>query len=161
MADLATVLLILLVAAFVPPLLFLGVVRRTERFGQEPLGRVLRTFLWGAVFGVLVAVILSLILIYVFQSVESLNPQLTTNDPRIELVVLALIVAPFTEEFAKGIGVFLARRAIDEPEDGIVYGAASGLGFAATENLLYGLAAFVTSTLACESDTRCLMPSSP
>ena len=145
MADPTSVLLILLVSAFVPPLLFLGVIRKTERYGQEPLGRVLRTFLWGAIFAVIIAVILSVILIYVFQSVESLNPQLTGPDPRIELIVLALIIAPITEEFAKGVGVFLARPMIDEPEDGIVYGAASGLGFAASENLLYGLAALAAS----------------
>jgi RsiW-degrading membrane proteinase PrsW (M82 family) len=142
MAD-TTTLLVLLVCAFVPPLLFLGLVRKTERYGLEPFGRVFRTFLWGAVFAVIIAVILSVILITVLQ--ESRVYVLTGPDPRIELVFLALIIAPFTEEFAKGIGIFLARPMIDEPEDGIVYGAASGLGFAASENLLYGLAALAAS----------------
>ena len=142
MADTAS-LLILVVSAFVPALFFLGLVRRTERYGQEPLGRVIRTFVWGAVFAVLIAVLLSVVLILIFQ--ESRVYVLTGPDPRIELIVLALIIAPFTEELAKGIGVFLARPAIDEPEDGIVYGAASGLGFAATENVLYGLTALAIS----------------
>jgi len=47
------------------------------------------------------------------------------------------------EEFAKGLGVYLVRDSIAEPEDGMVYGGASGLGFAATENLLYGLTAYL------------------
>lgn len=147
MAEAASVLIILLLFAFAPPLLFLGMIRRTERYGQEPLGRVIRTFFWGAVFAVIIAVILSVILITVLDSVDSLNPALTVTDPRIELILLAIVIAPFTEEFAKGIGVFLARPMMDEPEDGIVYGAASGLGFAASENLLYGLAALASGGL--------------
>ena len=31
------------------------------------------------------------------------------------------------------------KQEVDEIEDGIVYGAACGLGFGATENVLYGL----------------------
>lgn len=139
MADTASILIILLLGAFLPPLLFVGLVRKTERFGREPLGRVLRTFVWGAIFAVIITILLSVVLIYVFQDVACLNPQLAC-DPRIELLVLAVILAPFVEEFAKGIGVFLARPVLKEPEDGIVYGAASGLGFAASENLLYGVA---------------------
>ncbi len=38
---------------------------------------------------------------------------------------------------------FFLKGEIDEVEDGIVYGAACGLGFGATENILYGLSAGV------------------
>jgi hypothetical protein len=54
----------------------------------------------------------------------------------------AVIVAPIVEEFAKPLVMFqnqTIRREIDELEDGIVYGAACGLGFGATENVMYGL----------------------
>jgi RsiW-degrading membrane proteinase PrsW (M82 family) len=50
-----------------------------------------------------------------------------------------VVVAPLAEELAKGLGLGLVRNRILEVEDGIVYGAAIGLGFGATENLLYGL----------------------
>ncbi len=63
----------------------------------------------------------------------------------LDLLVLAVVIAPIAEEFAKGIGVYLARPIIDEPEDGLIYGAASGLGFAASENLLYALAFLLTT----------------
>lgn len=147
MADTAAIL-VLVLFAFAPPLLFVGLIRRTERYAQEPLGRVLRTFFWGAVFAVIVAVILSVTLILLFAQFDRIYV-LTARDPRIELIILAIVIAPFTEEFAKGIGVYLARGVIREPEDGIVYGAASGLGFAASENVLYGLAALaITGSFA-------------
>jgi len=58
------------------------------------------------------------------------------------VLVGAVIVAPIVEEFAKPLVMFqnqTIRREIDELEDGIVYGAACGLGFGATENVMYGL----------------------
>jgi len=148
MADATLVLLILAVSAFAPPLVFLGWVRRTERYGQEPLGRVLRTFFWGAIFAVGIAVLLSLLGLYLFSEVDrvyAISRRLNTPAETIVAFVLALVIAPFTEEFAKGLGVYLARPIIDEPEDGLVYGAASGFGFAASENLLYGLTALLVS----------------
>jgi hypothetical protein len=56
-------------------------------------------------------------------------------------------VAPFVEEFIKPIVMFRnpqVRGEIDEVEDGIVYGAACGLGFGATENVYYGVTAGAT-----------------
>ena len=140
--DPTAALVILAVSAFAPPLLFLGFVRRTERYGREPLGRVLRTFLWGAIFAVILAFLLSFVVYSLYQEVDRVYV-FSGRLPNLETVVLALLIAPFTEELAKGVGVYLARPIIDEPEDGIVYGAASGFGFAASENLLYGMAALL------------------
>jgi len=139
-ADATAVLIILAVSAFTPPLLFLALVRRTERYGQEPWSRLLRTFVFGAMFAVIVAVLLSLALFAIFQEFDRVYV-FSGRFPNLETLLLALFIAPVTEEFAKGLGVYLARPGIDEPEDGLVYGAASGFGFAASENLLYGLAA--------------------
>lgn len=143
MAETTTVLLILTVSAFVPPLIFLAWVRSTERYGREPWGRVLRTFLWGAVLAVILAVLLSLVLLTLFQEVDRVYV-FSSRVANLEAIVLALLIAPLAEEFAKGLGVYFARPIIDEPEDGLIYGASSGLGFAATENLLYGILALVT-----------------
>jgi hypothetical protein len=73
-----------------------------------------------------------------------LNPSLVTFGGQlfslpIALVVFTLVVG-VSEEGAKFLGAWsLAghRRELDEPVDGIVYGAASALGFAAVENIKY------------------------
>jgi RsiW-degrading membrane proteinase PrsW (M82 family) len=61
----------------------------------------------------------------------------------LETFLLAVILAPLVEESAKAWGV--PRRNILEPEDGMIYGAAVGLGFAATENMLYLFSALTES----------------
>ena len=44
------------------------------------------------------------------------------------------------EEFTKPLAIRLKliKKEISEPEDGLIYGAVAGLGFSATENLVYG-----------------------
>ena len=57
-------------------------------------------------------------------------------------LLTSVIVAPIVEELAKGVGILLVvilSQHFDNPTDGLVYGTAVGLGFAVTENLLYGL----------------------
>ncbi len=51
----------------------------------------------------------------------------------------AVVLAPLIEELMKGLVVFflLRYRQFDNVTDGLVYGAASGLGFGMTENFLY------------------------
>lgn len=51
----------------------------------------------------------------------------------------AAVLAPITEETAKGLVFFIVviSNVLDNETDGLVYGAATGLGFAFTENLLY------------------------
>src|SRR2546430_17270341 len=54
-----------------------------------------------------------------------------------------LVVAPMVEEAAKGVGATAGRPQPQSKTDGLVYGAAAGLGFSATENLVYALAALL------------------
>jgi len=51
-----------------------------------------------------------------------------------------VVIAPIIEEFTKPLALHLksVRNNLDELEDGLIYGAVAGLGFSATENLLYG-----------------------
>ena len=133
---------VVFLASFTPPVVFMLWVRNTELHRREPLATVVRVFLWGAVFSVIVGVLLSLLLLVVFDRIAPLYVYLArVGDP--QALVLALVVAPFAEELAKGLGARSARRRMREPEDGLVYGAAAGLGFSATENLLYGGAALI------------------
>lgn len=110
--------------AFVPPLAFLFWVRARERHGREPVGPVLGIFVHGATLGVLLAIVLGLLL------------DLTVAAGSVRIT--AVIAAPLLEELTKGLGFGFVRRHVDEPEDGLVYGIAVGLGFAATETLIYG-----------------------
>lgn len=97
------------------------------------------------VFGAIVAVIVS-----GFAEDFVLRREFGGSDPIIligalSIDVLAVIVAPFVEETSKALGLLFFRDRDPEPENGYVYGGAVGLGFAATENLLYVGSAFLFS----------------
>lgn len=137
---------VLILVAFVPSVLYMIWIRNTEKHSREPYGLLLKVFVYGAVLSVLFAVLLELILVSLFhQNIERVYQYLGDN-PSIPLLVLACVIAPFVEELTKALAVLRVkkRRMLVELENGIVYGAAAGLGFAATENLLYESAAFLT-----------------
>jgi RsiW-degrading membrane proteinase PrsW (M82 family) len=130
----------LLALSFLPPLLFVVWVRNHERHQREPLGAVLGLFAYGGTIGVVIALALTLLFDAGFgASPSGLN------------LLSIVVIAPLVEELSKGLGLGLASRRIREAEDGIVYGAAIGLGFGATENLLYGLKAFVDTDSSLEA----------
>jgi RsiW-degrading membrane proteinase PrsW (M82 family) len=130
-------LAILLGLSVLPPLLFAVWVRNHERHQREPWRAVFGAFLFGGTAGVAIALGLELVGAGGF------------GDAQHGGAFLMLVVgAPLAEELAKGLGLGLVRRRILELEDGIIYGACIGLGFAATENLLYGLQALRDGGLA-------------
>ena len=148
--------IVLILVAFVPSVLYLVWIRNTEKHSREPYGMLLKVFAYGAVLSVIFAIGLELILATLFdQNIERVYEYLGEN-PSIPMLVLACVIAPFVEELTKALGVLRVkkRRMLVELENGIVYGAAAGLGFAATENLLYestsyltdGMEAFVVTT---------------
>lgn len=140
-------LLVLLLSAFTPPLFFAALIRNTARHSREPWRFVIKAFAWGAIFSVIIAIIFSLILIATLGQIGPLNQFLARrlSDPlMIPLVIGAVIVAPVVEEGAKGLGVRAGRPEIQKLLDGLVYGAAAGLGFSATENLFYGVEALLS-----------------
>lgn len=145
---------ILIFFAFLPPIIFVVWFRNSERFEREPWQQVFRAFLWGAFIGVIVAVILSGVLSFILLGAAGLLRHLHVGiadalDAQLDigLLLLIVVVAPLTEEFAKGLGIFRVQADINEVEDGIVYGASAGLGFAATENLLFGAVALAAGGL--------------
>lgn len=137
---------VLILVAFVPSFLYLVWIRNTEKHSREPYGMLLKVFAYGAVLSVILAVLLEIILVALFhQNIERVYQFLGEN-PSIPMLVLACVIAPFVEELTKALGIFRIKRKrmIIELENGIVYGAAAGLGFAATENLLYESTAYLT-----------------
>ena len=138
--------LLILVALFlfslVPALFYLLWIRKTERYHTESWSAVSRAFLYGAVVGTFVAAILEAVLFALYAQV--LQPDLGGALPKgstAEYPLLALVIAPFVEEGIKGLGVYGMRSRISYLADGMVLGAAVGLGFGFLENLLYGVSA--------------------
>ena len=127
--------------AFIPAYMYLKSIRNAEQYGREPWEALRIAFAWGAISGVFLALLLSAlgVPLLLFLLADLTDPSVHDILP---VIVGAVIVAPIAEEFAKPLVMFqnqTIRREIDELEDGIVYGAACGLGFGATENVMYGL----------------------
>jgi RsiW-degrading membrane proteinase PrsW (M82 family) len=130
-------LIILVIVAFVPSIVYLIWIRNSERFGREPWGDVLRLFAWGAVFAVIISIVFELVMVYVYGEVLAREYVLFSENPSLETLVVACVIAPVVEEAAKAYGVMRRSEMLSDVEGGLVLGAAGGLGFAATENLLY------------------------
>lgn len=133
-----------ILAAIVPMFTFLAVVWWLDRYDREPVGLLTITFGWGAVPAVVLALVGSVALnqvVVAFGIATGLDPALTS-------LAGPVFVAPIVEEPAKAlILLFLMfNRNFDDMTDGFVYGAASGLGFGMTENLIYFLDATGNAT---------------
>jgi len=124
--------LILLIASFVPPLIYMVWIRNTERCQRQSWGSVLLCFLWGASIAVIAALILEILLKISFSA--------SITDISTVSFYTVVVIAPIAEEFTKPLALRLkpVKRHITELEDGLIYGAVAGLGFSATENLFYG-----------------------
>src|SRR2546422_404837 len=97
MADLASspyFLLILFIAAFALPLVYLVWIRNSPRYGREPWPTVLKTFAWGAVFSVIIAIILSVVFILRLGQIQSLNDFFARRFQDTTSAFWALVVAP-------------------------------------------------------------------
>lgn len=101
-----------------------------DRLEAEPTRLLWFAFLWGALVSTLGALILNELGVAFFAGVH--------GDP---IVLGAVVVAPLTEEFFKGLGVLLiflmARREFNGVTDGIVYAGIVAAGFAFVENIIY------------------------
>ena len=128
-------LVVIISVAFVPSLLYLVRARTWETFGKEPYRRLLYMFGWGAVAAIIISVILELMILGNLDQFERLY---LLGD---RSFIGAVVVAPIVEEAAKAAGLVLVMARFQREEDGMVYGIAAGLGFAATENLLYEVSA--------------------
>ena len=111
----------------IPGLAYLIYVWRKDRIEREPLFMVFAVFSYGFIVSALVSLIAETSL------GELAEPVMTI---------------PVVEELAKFIGVYLVsmrRTVFNELDDGIVYGAASGLGFATLEAIIYAFQGLIYS----------------
>lgn len=127
--------LVLLSALVVSAALLLLVVLAVwfvDRYDREPLHMVAAVFLWGAAVAPTAAILI----------LRAVEPFLEGAAIGAQPLVGVGIAGPLVEEAVKALGIVLVvllTRNFDNPTDGMVYGTAAGLGFAVTENSLYGI----------------------
>jgi len=117
--------------AYAPALAVLWYFYHKDKYEPEPKSYVIMTFLLSATVSVGIA--------YVLESILTIGGLIKPILPATAFYVA--LVAGVVEEPAKALALRLPYRAgqMDGIMDGLVYGVAAGLGFAATENFLYGL----------------------
>ncbi|KAA3659293.1 MAG: protease PrsW [Chloroflexi bacterium] len=127
-----TVLILSIIAAIIPTLLYILIIYWVDRYEKEPIWLLISAFLWGAIPSIAVA--------FVFNSVLSIPFYLLAGEGTGDALTASLI-APPVEESVKGIALlgilFFWRHEIDSILDGIIYGAMVGMGFAIVENVYY------------------------
>jgi RsiW-degrading membrane proteinase PrsW (M82 family) len=118
-----------LLSAALPAALFAELVRRTDH-DREPIPLFVLTFALGGVAGFVVHVIVQRA-----AALTGLDMQVSVAGQSGALLFLFLVVAPTQEagKVAAAWPAFLSKH-FDDPYDGVVYSAASALGFAAVEN---------------------------
>lgn len=121
------------ILSFVPAFFYAWIVYWLDRFEKEPARLLFGAFIWGALVATGGAII--------WTSVLQLSAEALTGDAALADFTGTTLFAPIVEETLKGLAVtiiFLAfPHEFDSVLDGMVYGAITALGFAATENLLY------------------------
>ncbi len=123
------IIFVSLIVAVAPVVAILFFIWWIDRYDREPLKYVFAAFLWGG----LGAIALSIL------GTEAGIRMLGRFADYSGFDFPAVVLAPFIEELMKGLVVFflLRYRQFDNVTDGLVYGAASGLGFGMTENFMY------------------------
>ena len=149
MVDFIGLVLIAMVS-IVPPILYLIWIRNAEVCRRESTGSVLLAFAFAAVASLGAAFVIEALLVGALYSPGSVLTQgfwgIQPNDQNLQLLILAVFIAPIVEELTKSWAVLYMRPRLNEIEDGLVYGAAAGLGFAAIENVLYNGSGLVAGT---------------
>ncbi|WP_297457889.1 PrsW family glutamic-type intramembrane protease [Thermococcus sp.] len=125
------VLSALIFFAYAPALAILWYFYHADRYEPEPRRYVIGTFILGGTLSVSVA--------FILESILTLGGLIQPLLPTTAFYVA--LVAGIVEEPAKALAILWPYNAgqMDGVMDGLVYGAAAGLGFAATENFMYGL----------------------
>jgi RsiW-degrading membrane proteinase PrsW (M82 family) len=117
------VIFVVALASLIPAILYLIIIRNSERYGKEKWRSVLGAFFWGII-AAIIAAFLELFTGFFIPSALSFT---------------ALVVAPLVEEITKPLIFFGTRD--KEVEDTIIKCASAGIGFASLENFLYFLGA--------------------
>ncbi len=137
--DPLTLIAVLFVVAYAPSIFLTILIARAKRYRREPRMAIFKAFLWGATGAAAIALVVNTVAQGAF-----VRPAL--RDEALTTIVTAVMVAPLVEETVKPLVLYMGtvKRNCDELVDGLIYGAVAGLGFAATENLLYEASALLS-----------------
>ncbi len=122
--------------AFLPPIIYVIWIRNAERFNKERWGAIILCFLWGASIAIIAALILEITL--------GVSVTVSLRQGSLTQIIATIMIAPFAEELVKPLALRsgFIKNELEEFEDGLILGATAGLGFSATENLMYGMSFF-------------------
>ena len=136
MLELASIFL-----GIVPMVVFAILIWRIDCWETEPLPLIVGAFLWGAIPSIIFAVVFQ---VTFSEPIHLLG--ISEEKSFFASFYTASILAPISEEFAKGVGVLLVfltlRKHIHSILDGVIYASVVGFGFSAVENTEY----FLTET---------------
>lgn len=132
-------MIICILLGLLPMAFYAAVLWWLDHWEREPAWLTVSVFLWGAApaffFALLLQVLAHTSLFASFDSAESAARG---------MLLTMVVAAPVTEEVLKAIPLLAIllfhREEIDSWFDGVVYGAITGFGFAAVENVFYFLA---------------------
>ncbi len=132
-------LLLSLIGATLPMLVYLFFLWKFDKNEPEPIKFVLFHFLYGASFAIIIGIIGSKMFSF---PLDFIFGKETTS------LLKVIIIAPIVEELAKALLLLktIKNKNVDNLTDGLIYGAAIGLGFGMTENFLYFI--FFSNSLA-------------
>lgn len=121
-----------ILAAVLPPFLLVLYVWWKDKYQREPFSQMAKGFLYGIISAGIAVALETLLQLF---SLVPAEPQST-----LQAIWKAFLGASIPEELAKLLMLWLLLRRnkyFDERFDGIVYAACVGMGFAATENIIY------------------------
>lgn len=125
-------LLVGIIMAAIPVPFYVAAALWVDRYEKEPKWMLGAAFLWGATGAVFFA--------FIFNSINGAIFGAMGGQGAAELGG-SVISAPFVEELAKAVALFLfffwKKDEFDNVIDGVIYAAMVGLGFAMTENVSY------------------------
>ena len=121
------------ILGFLPMIVFSIIIYRLDRYEKEPVKLLVFVFLWGAIVSAGGA--------FIINTLFGAGVYLLSGSEVAANVSVTSIIAPISEEVLKGFAVLIVflffRTEFDSILDGIIYGAVTALGFAATENAQY------------------------
>lgn len=118
------------VAAIFMPIIFLVIAWLADYYQREPFRFIMAMFMWG---------VMSTLVAFFINTTVLRGIEMSTGSMALAFGIAAVFVAPVVEETAKGLGLLAlsGHHEYDSTFDGIIFGFAVGMGFAAVENWLY------------------------
>lgn len=124
-------LILLFLLALAPIVFIITYFYLRDKYDREPLRNLIITFFLG--------IAISAPVLWISDNLSELT-HTSTQSPFPQLLLYALFVVATTEESMKYLVLRLFcynQKEFDEPYDGIMYGVATAMGFAAIENVIY------------------------